>query len=37
MPIIEILKTTNDKNIKNVTIENFFKFLEGLCIYLYNK
>lgn len=35
--IIELLKTTNDKNMKSVTVDGFFKFLESLTAYLYIK
>lgn len=35
--ITEIVRTINDKNIKSLTVDAFFKFLEGLCIYSYLK
>lgn len=35
--ILEIIKQSNDKNIKSLSFENFFKFLEALTTYLYIK
>jgi hypothetical protein len=35
--IIELLKSINDKNTKNVSLEGFFKFLEALVAFLFLK
>jgi hypothetical protein len=35
--IVEIMRATNNKNTKSVTIEGFLKFLEGLGISIYVK
>lgn len=35
--ILEILKQSNDKNIKSLSFDNFNKFLETLTTYLYVK
>jgi hypothetical protein len=35
--IIELLRTTNDKNNKGLTMDGFFKFMETLTVYLFVK
>ena len=35
--ITELLKSVNNKNVKSLTIDTFFKFLEALCVSVYIK